>query len=100
IAAELRPLLDDIDGFISIGRFESLSNPGKVRSPSFWRDEDAVRGWRSMSERRGAQHAGRNGMFRGYRRRVAGVVRGIGRTGRDDAPVDSRAGHDTATGPV
>lgn len=100
IAAELRPLLDDIDGFISIERFESLSHPGKVLSLSFWRDEDAVRAWRSMSEHRGAQHAGRNGIFRDYRLRVAGVVRDYGMTDRDEAPVDSRAVHDTATGPV
>ena len=39
IAAALRPLLDGIDGFISIERFESLVTPGKILSLSFHRDE-------------------------------------------------------------
>ena len=34
-AAELRPLLEKIDGFISIERFESLYEPGKILSLSF-----------------------------------------------------------------
>jgi len=42
MAAALRPLLDQIDGFISIERFESLSEPGKVLSLSFFRDEAAI----------------------------------------------------------
>jgi len=100
IAAELRPLLDGIDGFISIERFESLSSPGKVLSLSFWRDEDAVREWRSMSEHREAQHAGRTGIFHDYRLRIAGVVRDYGMSERDEAPADSRAVHDVATGPA
>jgi heme-degrading monooxygenase HmoA len=94
IAAELRPLLDDIDGFISIERFESLSEPGKVLSLSFWRDEDAVRAWRAMEPHRDAQFAGRHGIFRDYRLRIAGVVRDYGMTDRDEAPADSRAIHD------
>jgi heme-degrading monooxygenase HmoA len=94
IAAELRPLLDDIDGFISIERFESLSSPGKVLSLSFWRDEEAVHAWRSMSPHRDAQYAGRNGIFRDYRLRIAGVVRDYGMADREEAPADSRAVHD------
>ena len=94
IAAELRPLLDGIDGFISIERFESLSEPGKVLSLSFWRDEDAVRAWRAMAPHREAQYAGRHGIFRDYRLRIAGVVRDYGMTDRDEAPADSRAVHD------
>ena len=42
IAGELRPLVDEIDGFISIERFESLTQPGKILSLSFWRDEEAI----------------------------------------------------------
>ena len=45
-AERLRPLLAQIDGFVSIERFESLSRPGKLLSLSYWRDEDAVRQWR------------------------------------------------------
>jgi heme-degrading monooxygenase HmoA len=94
IAAELRPLLDEIDGFISIERFESLSTPGKVLSLSFWRDEEAIQRWRTMEAHRSAQRAGRGGVFANYRLRIAGVVRDYGMFERDEAPRDSRAAHD------
>ena len=94
IAAELRPLLDEIDGFISIERFESLSTPGKVLSLSFWRDEEAIQQWRTMKAHRNAQRAGRSGVFANYRLRIAGVVRDYGMQDRDGAPQDSRAFHD------
>lgn len=94
IAAELRPLLDEIDGFISIERFESLSNPGKILSLSFWRDEEAVQQWRTMEEHRSAQRAGRGGVFANYRLRIAGVVRDYGMFERGEAPVDSQVVHD------
>ena len=93
IAADLRPLLDDIDGFISIERFESLSEPGKVLSLSFWRDEDALEAWRRMEPHRAAQALGRNEVFRDYRLRIAGVVRDYGMQRRDEAPEDSRMHH-------
>ncbi|MER8896082.1 antibiotic biosynthesis monooxygenase [Mesorhizobium sp. M0676] len=91
IAAELRPLLDGIDGFISIERFQSLADPNRVLSMSFWRDEEAVKAWRNTEEHRQAQHAGRGGIFAGYRLRIAHVVRDYGMTERDEAPEDSRA---------
>lgn len=91
IAAELRPLLDEIDGFVSIERFQSLSDDGRVLSLSFWRDEAAVKAWRNVEAHRGAQAAGRGGVFRDYRLRVAEVVRDYGMMERDEAPVDSLA---------
>jgi heme-degrading monooxygenase HmoA len=94
IAADLRPLLDDIDGFISIERFESLTEPGKVLSLSFWRDEEAVRRWRELGPHRDAQRAGRQAVFSDYRLRVAAVLRDYGMTDREHAPVDSRAVHE------
>ncbi|MBZ7920758.1 antibiotic biosynthesis monooxygenase [Ensifer adhaerens] len=94
IAADLRPLLDDIDGFISIERFQSLSNPDKVLSLSFWRDEAAVKAWRNGSEHRAAQDAGRHGVFADYRLRIASVIRDYGLNERHEAPADSRAFHD------
>jgi heme-degrading monooxygenase HmoA len=93
IAADLRPLLDDIDGFISIERFESLSQPGKVLSLSFWRDEEAVAAWRSMTPHREAQSRGRGGIFANYRLRIAGVIRDYGMSEREEAPADSLAIH-------
>jgi heme-degrading monooxygenase HmoA len=93
IAAALRPLLDNIDGFISIERFESLSEPGKVLSLSFWRDELAVTQWRQMLEHRNAQAIGRADVFRDYRLRIAGVIRDYGMDARAEAPADSVAIH-------
>ena len=78
IAANLRPLLDGIDGFISIERFQSLASPDKILSLSFWRDEEAVKAWRNMEEHREAQAAGRGGIFSDYRLRIASIVRDYG----------------------
>ncbi len=91
IAAQLRPLLDSIDGFISIERFESLSETGKVLSLSFWRDEDAVAAWRKLEAHRAAQSKGRAGIFRDYRLRIVHVARDYGMTDRAQAPANSRA---------
>jgi heme-degrading monooxygenase HmoA len=93
IAAALRAELEKVDGFISVERFESLTEPGKLLSLSFWRDEEALRRWRAIERHRAAQATGRGGVFRDYRLRVAGVVRNYGMHDRDEAPVDSRAYH-------
>ncbi|MGE7371085.1 antibiotic biosynthesis monooxygenase family protein [Neorhizobium sp. NPDC001467] len=93
IAGELRKELDGIDGFISIERFESLTNRGKILSLSFWRDEAAVQHWRNLESHRAAQKAGRAGIFADYRLRVAHVLRDYGMTEREEVPEDSRAAH-------
>ena len=93
IASQLRPLLDQVDGFISIERFESLSTPGKLLSLSFWRDEAAVAQWRNLELHRAAQAQGRAGVFRDYRLRVAGVLRDYGMFQRDEVPIDSQEWH-------
>ncbi|MDO8295191.1 MAG: antibiotic biosynthesis monooxygenase [Caulobacter sp.] len=89
-AARLRPLLDDIDGFLSIERFESLSQPGKVLSLSFWRDEAAVAAWRTLGEHRAAQADGRTRIFEDYRLRIAAVARDYGMGERGEVPEDLR----------
>ena len=94
LAAELRPLLDEIDGFISIERFESVSEPGKFVSLSFWRDEAVVEAWRNVAEHRVAQARGRGRIFADYRLRVARIERDYGMTERAEAPPDSRTRHD------
>ena len=94
IAADLKPLLEDIDGFISIERFSSLVEEGKILSLSFWRDEEAIQEWRNIEAHRVAQQKGRNGIFSDYRLRVANVARDYGMTGREQAPTDSKAIHD------
>ena len=93
IAALLRPDLEKIDGFVSIERFTSLTNPGKLLSLSFWRDEEAVRAWRNLTAHRAMQARGRTGVFADYRLRVAAVLRDYGLTERSEAPVDSREAH-------
>jgi heme-degrading monooxygenase HmoA len=88
-AARLLGELQGVDGFISVERFQSLSDPGKLLSLSFWRDEAAVTAWRRHTEHRAAQAAGRNEIFRDYRLRVADIVRDYGMTQtREQAPQD------------
>lgn len=91
IAAALKPVLEATDGFISVERFESLTRTGTYLSLSFWRDEAAVRAWRTNALHRGGQQEGRSVVFDDYRLRVAAVVRDYGMFERDQAPADSRA---------
>ena len=94
-AARLRSELQGIDGFISVERFQSLADPGKLLSLSFWRDEHAVAAWRNHEEHRAAQAAGRHGVFQNYRICVAEVVRDYALAERrKQAPDDSRQAHD------
>jgi heme-degrading monooxygenase HmoA len=93
IAAELRARLEAIDGFISVERFESLTQAGKILSLSFFRDETAVAAWRNTLEHRSAQTAGREAIFADYRLRIAEVIRDYGMSARDAAPRDSRERH-------
>lgn len=93
IAASLRAELETMDGFISVERFQSITDPGKLLSLSFWRDEDAVKRWRNSVHHRESQTAGRGGVFADYRLRVASVDRDYGLNRRDEAPQDSRAHH-------
>ncbi len=93
IAASLRPQLEKIDGFISVERFASLTNEGKILSLSFFRDEAAVLAWRNLESHRAAQARGRGGVFADYRLRVAAVMRDYGMTEREQAPGDSRERH-------
>ena len=93
IAAAMRAMLEQVDGFISVERFESLTTPGKLLSLSFFRDEEAVRRWRTLGAHRNAQSRGRGGVFTGYRLRVAHVLRDYGLHDRAEAPDDSRQAH-------
>src|SRR5580765_6234935 len=88
LAAQLRPDLEKLDGFISIERFASLASEDKILSLSFWRDEDAVKRWRNFAGHRKAQASGRSGVFAEYRLRVAGVIRDYGMNDRAEAPQD------------
>ena len=93
IAAKLRPELNQIEGFISIERFQSVHNPQKVLSLSFWKDEESIREWRNIELHRIAQKEGRSSIFDNYRLRVATVQRDYGMTEREQAPGDSKTIH-------
>lgn len=93
IAASLKPELSRIEGFISIERFQSLSNPGKILSLSFWKDEESIQQWRNLEMHRHAQEKGRNEIFKDYHLRIAAVVRDYGMFERDETPEDSREFH-------
>lgn len=94
IAASLRPELDHIDGFISIERFQSFSDPGKVLSLSFWRDEESIQQWRNLEMHRHAQAKGRHEVFKDYHLRIATVVRDYGMFDRKETPEDSSSYHE------
>lgn len=93
IAGELKAHLSDIPGFISIERFQSLADPGKILSLSFWQDEAAIQQWRNLDPHREAQVKGRGGLFEDYRIRVASVVRDYSLADRDSTPDDSLEFH-------
>ncbi len=90
IATDLKPLLEKVDGFISVERFQSLSDPNKLLSLSFFENEQAVQQWRTLTKHRSAQSAGRADVFANYRLRVASVTRDYGMHEREQAPDDSK----------
>jgi heme-degrading monooxygenase HmoA len=92
-AAELKNELLKMDGFISIERFQSLTDPDKLLSLQFWRDDSCLTAWRNLEAHRAAQAAGRKTMFKEYRLRIAEVIRDYGLDERDEAPADSRRAH-------
>lgn len=94
VAAELKPIVEAHDGFVSIERFQSITDPGKMLSLSVFRDEESLNAWRQVAEHRIAQAKGRSRLFDDYRLRVAGIIRDYSMSEREEAPDDSRAVHD------
>ena len=93
IAAAMRPMVEEVEGFLSVERFQSLTNPDKLLSLSFFEDEEAVARWRHLAAHRSAQSKGRSGIFTDYHLRIAHVIRDYGMFDRDEAPQDSKAAH-------
>lgn len=93
LAAKLKPELSKIEGFISIERFQSLTNPEKILSLSFWENEESIQEGRNLEMHRAAQKKGRNGIFSDYRLRVAFVERDYGMQAREQVPTDSKTFH-------
>lgn len=94
IAERLVDELKNIDGFISVERFESLTTHGKLLSLSYWRDEAALTDWRNRERHRRAQEKGRGELFEFYSIRIASVVRDYDAIHRSEAPADSRERRD------
>ncbi len=92
--ARLKQDLGETEGFISVERFQSLTDPDKLLSLSFWESEEAIARWRNRPRHRKSQAAGRTGIFADYRLRVAEIQRDYGLNQRDQAPEDSRATHE------
>lgn len=93
IALSLKPELEKIKGFISIERFQSIYQPEKILSLSFWESEEAIQEWRNLETHRNAQSKGREYIFKDYHLRIAQVVRDYGMFDRKEAPVDSKVIH-------
>jgi heme-degrading monooxygenase HmoA len=93
LAAALKSDLEQIAGFISIERFQSMIDPDKLLSLSFFKDEDAVKHWRNRAGHRATQAKGRSGVFSDYRLRIAEVSRDYGLNDRAEAPRDSLEAH-------
>jgi len=90
IAANLRTFLGGREGFLSIERFQSMTEEGKLLSLSFWTDESVIEKWRNVMEHRLAQQKGKGALFHSYRIRVAEVVRDYTESDRNEAPVESK----------
>lgn len=90
LAKSLRAEVEKAEGLLSLDRFESLYEEGKLLSLQFWRDEESIAKWRNNLEHRRMQHLGRSGVFRDYRLRIAKVERDYTMTDRSAAPADSR----------
>lgn len=67
LAEQLKPLLSDIDGFISIERFQSTTNPDKFISLSWWKDEAAIKNWKKNVQHKLAQDEGKSTIFSFYK---------------------------------
>ncbi|TKB49626.1 antibiotic biosynthesis monooxygenase family protein [Ferrimonas aestuarii] len=67
LAEQLKPLLSDIDGFISIERFRSTTNPNKFISLSWWQHETAIKQWKQNVHHKLAQEEGKSAIFSRYK---------------------------------
>lgn len=79
-----------MDGFTSVERFHSLSNPERFVSIAFFVDEAALDRGRNIPEHRKAQVAGRDAILAGYRLRSAHVLGDYRMEEWAEAPSDSR----------
>jgi heme-degrading monooxygenase HmoA len=93
LALDLKPHLEKIEGFISVERFQSITDPDKFISISYWRNEESLVKWRNAGAHRLAQGIGMNQVFQDYNLRVAKVIRAYDKNCRNQAPRDSNDYH-------
>ncbi|GJE61595.1 antibiotic biosynthesis monooxygenase family protein [Methylobacterium trifolii] len=74
LAAEMKPVLESIDGFVDNERFASRGRAGRILSLSTWRDEKSVIRWRTEARHHLTQEKGRFGIFSDYHLRVGEVT--------------------------
>lgn len=91
MGAALKNELSQMPGFISVERFESINNPGKFLSLSFWESDEAAAGWRNQVNHRQSQKMGHDALFDNYRISVGEITREYTKDNRDEAPADSNA---------
>ncbi|RXK03932.1 antibiotic biosynthesis monooxygenase [Arcobacter sp. CECT 8989] len=75
IATHLKEQLVKMPGFISIERFQSLVNEGKLLSLSFWEDEKSLLNWKKNIDHMSAQKQGRESIFKDYKTSIAKIQR-------------------------
>ncbi len=89
----MRDELMKSDGFVSIERFESLYEEGKLLSLQFWRDEESVRKCANASIIGACRPWAAITCSRTIGLRVASVLRDYSLQDRHEAPADSREAH-------
>ncbi len=89
LAAQLKPLLNGFEGFVSAERFQSLVDDRKILSMNVWESEQAIEKWRTMAEHRMSQLEGRTKLFESYKISVVEVMREYTDQDRTKAPIDS-----------
>ncbi len=89
LAAMLKPMLSNVEGFIRAERFQSLNEEGKLLSMNIWENEEAVTKWRNTMEHRMSQAQGKNKLFESYKITVCSSIREYTNLDRKEAPEDS-----------
>jgi len=77
-ALGMRKEAEKIKGFVSVERFESLYEKGKLLSVSIWESEEAIKEWKAHAEHKLEQELGKTKYFHKYHIRVAKVEREYG----------------------
>lgn len=82
LASKLKTELNQIEGFIAVERFQSLTNPEKILSLSLWKDEAGIIEWRLNENHQEAQLVGRTKIFKDYNIKIASISREYGKKDR------------------